>query len=292
MERIVDVQMDIEERIVAHGVELAVELPVLLLGDVGRLARPERIDVVHDIVLVRIDILAVLPLLHLPEGDGHGQEPAVLLQQPLDLRLVGIFERILRQMQHDGRAAVVRLVRLLHLELGRARAAPMHGLRPLAERTGDDLDLVRHHEGRIESQAEMADDRLVLVLLHELLGSREGNLVDVAVHLLGRHADAAVGHGERPGLLVDGHADREVAQFALGLADRREGLQLLGSIHGVRDQLAQEDLVVRVEEFLDDGKDIFRRNSDFSVFHNGIVCIFSVRPFRQKRTNGVPALFF
>ena len=65
----------------------------------------------------------------------------------------------------------------------------------------------------------MSDNGLVLILLHELLGAREGDLVDVFVHLLGRHADAAVGHGERFLLLVGGDADRHVAQIALGLAD-------------------------------------------------------------------------
>ena len=149
----------------------------------------------------------------------------------------------------------------------------MHALRPLAERPGEDLHLVRDHKRRVESQSEVADDRLVLVLLHELLGTRECDLVDVLVYLLGRHAHAAVRHGQRLLLLVHGHTNRQVAQLAFGLADRREGFQLLGGIHGVRDQLAQEDFMFRIEEFLDDGEDILRRNSDFSVFHSLIVVV-------------------
>ena len=74
-------------------------------------------------------------------------------------------------MQHDGRAAVARLVGLLHLELGRPGAAPMYGFRTLFIGFRENLDLVRHHECRVESQSEVADDRLVLVLLHELLGA-------------------------------------------------------------------------------------------------------------------------
>ena len=274
VERIVDVQVDREQRLVAHRVEFVVELLVLLFGDVGGLAGPQRLDVVDDVVLVGVDVLAVLPLLDLAEGDGHGQEAAVLLQQGLDLGILGVFERILREVQHDGRAAVAGLVGLLHLELGRPGAAPVHGLGALAEGPGEYLDLVGDHERGVESQSEVPDDGLVLILFHELLGAREGDLVDVFVDLLGRHAHAAVGHGERFLVLVGGDADRQVAQIALGLADRREGFQLLGGVHGVRNQLAQENFMVRVEEFLDDGENVLRRNSDFSVFHNCYLCCF------------------
>ena len=36
MERIVDIQMDVEQRVVAHRIEFAVEFLVLFFGDVGR----------------------------------------------------------------------------------------------------------------------------------------------------------------------------------------------------------------------------------------------------------------
>ena len=148
-----------------------IELLVLLLGDVGGFARPERIDVVDDVVLVGIDVLAVLPLLDLAEGDGHGQEAAVFAQQLLDLRTFGVLQRILRKMQDDRRAAVMLRIGLLHFEFGRAGAAPMHGLGLFLIGFGEDLDLVGHHERRVEAQSEMTDDRLVLVLLHKLLGA-------------------------------------------------------------------------------------------------------------------------
>ena len=64
---------------------------------------------------------------------------------------------------------------------------------------------------------------------------------------------------------------------------RREGFQLLGGVHGVRNQLAQENFMVRVEEFLDDGENVLRRNSDFSVFHSAIVVVvFDFLPFLQQ----------
>jgi len=91
--------------------------------------------------------------------------------------------------------------------------------------------------------------------------------LDVAVDLLGRHAHAAVGNGQRPGLPVGLDADRQVAQLALELAGRGERAEFLRGIHRVGNQLAQENLVVGIEEFLDYGENVFGRNADFSVFH-------------------------
>lgn len=107
IERVVDIHVYVEEWILAKRVELVVEILVLLLRYVGRLARPQRIDIVDDIVLVRVDILAVLPLLHLAEGNGHRQEAAILLKQLLDLRCLAVFAAIIRNVKHDGRTTVM-----------------------------------------------------------------------------------------------------------------------------------------------------------------------------------------
>ena len=280
VERIVDVQVDREERLFARRVELVVELLVLLFGDVGRLAHPQRIGVVDDVVLVGIDILAVLPLLDLAEGDGNGQEPAVFAQQFLDFGRFGVLLGLFGEVQDDRRPAVVRLVALLHRELGRAVALPVHGFAALLVGSGDDLHLVRDHERRVEPQTEVADDRLILVLGHELLGAREGDLVDVAVDLVGRHADSAVGDREQPLVGVHRNADRQVAQFTLHFAARSQCFEFLRGVDCVRHQFAQEDFVVGIEEFLDDGKDVFGRHPDFTVCHSRIlvlVCFFRSR---------------
>ena len=72
VERIIDIQMNREERLFTYGIEFVVELLVLLGGDLGGFYGPQRGDVVDDVVLVGIDVFAVFPLLHLAESDGNG----------------------------------------------------------------------------------------------------------------------------------------------------------------------------------------------------------------------------
>ena len=98
---------------------------------------------------------------------------------------------------------------------------------------------------------------LGLELGDELLGTREGDLVDVLVDLFSVHADAAVAHGEGLFLLVDFHLDGEVAELALELARGGQCLQFLRGVHGVADDFAQENLLVRIEELLDDRENVF-----------------------------------
>ncbi|MDE5622506.1 MAG: hypothetical protein K2I59_05915 [Alistipes sp.] len=50
--------------------------------------------------------------------------------------------------------------------------------------------------------------------------------------------------------------------------------------------------MIAVEEFLDYGKDVFRRTPDFSVFHGSIVLFFRFFPFEIRSSNDVPAPFF
>ena len=114
----------------------------------------------------------------------------------------------------------------------------------------------------------MTDDGLgVLVFLEKLTGAGEGDLVDVLLDLVGRHADTPVAHGERAGLLVDDDLDLELAQLALVLTLAGERLQLLGGIHSVGHHLADENVAVAVEKFFDDGEDVLRRHTNVSCFH-------------------------
>ena len=108
----------------------------------------------------------------------------------------------------------------------------------------------------------MADNAVgrVLILRQELFGTREGNLVDIFVDIVGGHSDTVVADGQRSGLGVDLHCYLGVANLTLEVAERSERAELLGSVHGIADKLTQKNFVVAVEEFLYDGEYIFGRN--------------------------------
>lgn len=78
--------------LVAHGVELVVKLLVLLLGNVGRLALHSGSTLLWTLSLSVSTYLPSFHSLTLPKAMGTGQEAAVLLQQGLDLRILGVFE--------------------------------------------------------------------------------------------------------------------------------------------------------------------------------------------------------
>ena len=276
IERIVDVQVDIEQRIVAHRIHLAVELLVLLLGDLRRLNSPQRLGVVDDVILVGIDILAVLPLLLFAKSDLDRQETAILAQQPLDLNRLGVLLAILRDVQNDVGAVATLLVGFGHSVFGRALAGPNDGLRAFTIRASANLHLVRYHKCRVETQTEVADNGLILVLRHKLLGTREGDLVDVLIDLLGCHTDTRVRYGQRASRLIDRNTNGQIAQLALELANRRERAQFLRCIYGIRNQLTQENLVIRIEKFFDDGENIFSCYPNFSVLHSSIIVFLTL----------------
>ena len=70
----------------------------------------------------------------------------------------------------------------------------------------------------------------------------------IGFHLLGGHADAVVGDRERSVFLVAFDADEEIsALHADILIGQRAEAELVDSVRGVGDQLAQKDLLMRVD---------------------------------------------
>ena len=101
IEWIVNVHMDIEQWLLAHWVQLAVELLVLLLCNVGWFASPEWLDVVNDIILLCINVFTVLPLFHFAKCNGHRQEVAILLQKFIYLLLIAVLLAVIRDVKYD-----------------------------------------------------------------------------------------------------------------------------------------------------------------------------------------------
>ncbi len=172
-------------------------------------------------------------------------------------------------MQSDLGAAIF-FVEFFKFVAGGAVAGPMRPCSVLLIRTGTDLHLVRHHEGGIEPQAEVADDLVfifdIFELLHELLGGGESDLVDIFADFIGGHADAVVLDGQGAGILVDADVDGVIVGN-LQPFDDVDMLQLMNGVDRVGDQLPQENFMVAVEPFLDDGKDIFGMNGDAAFFN-------------------------
>ena len=203
-------------------------------------------------------------------ADRHGQETAVFVEQFHQFVLVDeLLEVVILHMQDDFGAAVS-LVDLFEGEVGRTVAAPLNRLCVFLIRFGEDIHAVGNHEGGVESESEVADDIsgvVALVLGEEVLRTGEGDLVDVAIDLLGGHADATVDDMDGLVVLVDFHVNGEVAQFAVGIARTNERLELLGGVHRVGNQFSKENLVIGVQELLDHGKDILCLYINFTCLH-------------------------
>ena len=175
------------------------------------------------------------------------------LAQPVGLQILLI---ALAQIERDEGAAPG-LLALLDGEV----AAPVRNPQPggfLAGLAGQHLDLLGHHEGGIEADAELADQvRVLLGIAAQLAqegrcaGARDGP--QIGDQLVAVHADAIVGNGQRARLRVGGERDRERAILAQhpGIG-KCEIAQLVTGVRRVGDQLAQEDFLLAVERVHDD----------------------------------------
>ena len=145
IERIVDVEVDPEERLVLHRIECAVEaLVVLVLESAGRLG-PERLYVVDDVVLVGFNLLAILPLSLLAESYRNRHKLAVLVEQLLNLLLLEKLLAVVVDVEHDIRTAVG-LVGVAYFKLGASVAAPLDGLGSVLIAACNDVYTLAHHE--------------------------------------------------------------------------------------------------------------------------------------------------
>ena len=278
VERIVHIEVDMEEGFVElHRIEFVVEGLVIFFGQVRGFAGPCRVDIVDDILFVKFDFLAVFPLFLFAKGNLDRQELTVFLEQSFDRCVLQVLTELIVDMQHDVGSALG-FDGLFHRVLRISRARPVNGFRVLFVGLREDLHFLADHEGGVEAETEMADDGfgLVLVLVEELLGAGESDLVDELIHLFGRHADAMVGDGEGFLGFVDDDADTQVAEVTLGFADRGERLQFGRCIDGVRDQFAQEDLMVRIQKFLNDGEDVIACYPNISFTHMIVFLVYRI----------------
>ncbi len=158
-----------EERVLLSGIQLVIEVAVILVGEFRWLFGPCRLGGVDDFVAVGVDIFAVLPLLLLAADNGHREETAIFLEQKVDACLLEIFLVVIVDPEGNLGAAC-RFVARLHGVFGRAVACPAHGFGSLLVGERAYLDFARHHEGRVKAEAEVADDGVgvVFVFIYKL----------------------------------------------------------------------------------------------------------------------------
>ena len=217
--------------------DVLVELVVLLVGDRRLRPGPERRRLVDLFVLVGGDLLLGLRvprfLLH---ENGHGDVIGVLAQDLAQSPAREQFVFVRPQVQDDvgpprrlldGLDRVLALAGALPLDavVGRRAGAP-----------GQQCDAVGDDEGGVEADTELPDQVGVLgpvrgELLEELARAGLGDRADLLDHFLPRHADAAVGDGNRPRRDIDADADPDVVIVLeeRGVGDRLEP-QLVGGI--------------------------------------------------------------
>ena len=226
-----------------------VEVLVVLLGELALGPRPQRGGLVDRGFFAGLTRGIFLRRHH----DGQADVVGVLLDDAAQPVVAEQVVFALAQVQHD-RGAPVRLLDRLQRVRAPAVRGPADALRGgQAGPPGGQRDPVGHDERGVEADPELPDERRVLALVagqggQELPGPRLGDGPDVVDDLLAAHADPVVGHGDRPGVFVVADPD---LQRALGLGELgvREQLEPepVDGVGGVRDQLAEEDLLVAVQ---------------------------------------------
>ena len=269
VERIVHIQMNMEERFFELSrIEFVVELIIVLISQVGRFACPSRVNIINDILFIKFDLFAVFPFFLLAESDLYRQELTVFLKQAFDGRVLEVLRELIVDMQNNI-GTTLRLDGVLHRIFRVAFARPVNSLRVLFVRERENLHFLGNHEGRIETETEMADDGfcLVFVLVEELLCAGERDLVDELIHLFGRHSDTVVGDGKCLFLFINRNAYARITQVTLDFAYGRKGLEFGRCINCVGNQLTKKNLVVGIQKFLDDGENIVTRHSNVTFTH-------------------------
>ena len=272
LERALHPHRDRPQRIGPVVRDVAVEVLVLGLGDLGLGPVPDRLHRVEGGVLdladrdlrlvltVRVSVVAIVRAdrpLHL---DRVADEVGVALDDAGDDAVAGV---VVHAVLVVGRLEVQRhrgpgLGPLAVADQVGAVAGRLPARRRLgAEPAGHQHDLVGDHERRVEADAELPDQpgrglgvALLLSLAqrgHELLGARARDGADVLDHVVAGHADAVVGDRQGAGDRVD--VEPEVELTGLGQLALRQLLEpaLVERVGAVRDQLAEEDVLVGVE---------------------------------------------
>jgi len=249
-----------------------VELVVILLLNVGAALFPDRrhgvdgLELLVVLVLGLVVVAGVLGLGLLAALAHHhlnrvAHIVAVLLNQALEAPLgqeaivglglaVGVEFLVLTQCQNDIGTVLSTLAILDGVALKTVGLPNVGGI--LAISAADDLHVAGDHKGRVEAHAKLADDvdigaLLLGVLGLKLLGAGMGDGAQVALELLGGHADTVIRNCDGTGILIKGDTNGQVALVELDTRILKAlKVELVDGIARVGDKLAQEDFLIGV----------------------------------------------
>ena len=117
----------------------------------------------------------------------------------------------------------------------------------------DDLHVAGDHKGGVETHAKLTDDvdigaLLLGVLGLKLLGAGMGDGAQVALELLGGHADPVIRNSDGAGVLIKGDTNGQVALVELDARILQAlKVELVDGVARVGDKLAQEDFLIGVD---------------------------------------------
>ena len=236
-----------QRRLVELAGKAAIEFRVFLGGHLGLGLRPDR-RAVGDAALLGAEFL--------DEIDRHRDRAGMVADDALERARLEEFLRGVVQVEGDARAALRRVFKWERRDGEGALAVrrPAPGLVG-SSAAGVDDDLVRHHERRVEADAELADEgggflaRLFgRKLVEEGLGAGAGDGAKPLGQVFAGHANAIVRKGHGLGVGIDRDLDRErrAVLDQLRLGDRFVA-ELLAGVGRIGDELADENLPVGID---------------------------------------------
>ena len=232
---------------------MLVEFVVLFLLHILLRPLPKRRHRIERLWRFFILLPAVLLLLRQAlEKDRIGDEVGILFDKLADAPLVEILKLILAQMEHYRSAGHVASV-LGHRVGAASRGfpAPGGGLSALAR---NNAHAVGHHERRIESNAELADQlggaggAILLDRLAKRLGAGRGDHPEVLLEVLRVHASSVIGDHQRLRIAVGDDVDPPFGVVGHeGLVDEPLVSCPVDRVGGVGDEFAEEYFLLRVQ---------------------------------------------
>ena len=183
----------------------------------------------------------------------------ILLDQALEGHLVGVVfftviaVEVLAQAEDDCRA-VFRFLTFFQAVFTIASGFPLIRLF-FTGLAGNDRDFIGDHEGRIETDAELADEVLIravcilsfLQFFQEGFRTGLGNRTQVFHQILFVHAQAVIRNRQRMGIGIRRQMDfKGRVAFEEVAVSQRLVMQLVDSIGCIGNQFTKEDFVIRI----------------------------------------------